>query len=181
MPIMDFVNHDENGTDYIIGDDSGIYIKTNKDLDNDEEILVNYNNTEPISFFLKHGFIDENSNSFQIKKNELNFKLDKNIKIDENFFSIFEDNVKFKENIDFKKNGVSKNIVNFMSIFPTNGKVDNVIKILNYYTQLISNDNKMIFENKNSIILKNFYKSVELYIKIIDNYSKILSNQNEKK
>ena len=177
MPIMDFVNHNENGPDYMIGNDGSIYIESNKDIKSREEITVNYNNTDSISFFLKHGFVDENSNSFQIKKNELNFQLKNNIEINKKIFSISDNYVKFKENINFKKNDVSANIIDFMSIFPANEKMNNVIKILNYYKQLIKFDNEMVIKNKNSLILKKFYKSVELYIKIIDNYSKILSNK----
>ena len=52
-------------------------------------------------------------------------------------------------------------------------------KILNIYKNSISlntNDNYL----KNSVILKNFYKSVELYINIIDNYLELITKSYEK-
>ena len=102
------------------------------------------------------------------------------MKVDENFFLKVNDMIKFKENIDFKKNEFSKNVIDFMKIFPADKRLINMIKVLNYYKNTIKYDEKMLYNNKNSIIIKNFRKSVELYSKIIDNYSEIISNQYEK-
>ena len=180
MPIMDFVNHDENGTNYMVSDNSSVYILSNKVLKKNDEVLVNYTHTDSISFYLKQGFINDDFNSFQIKKNELNFKINKDMKVNERFFLKVNDMIKFKENIDFKKNQFSKNVIDFMKIFPADKRLINMLKILNYYKNTVKYDEKMLYNNKNSIIIKNFRKSVELYSKIIDNYSKIISNQYEK-
>ena len=55
-----------------------------------------------------------------------------------------------------------------------------MIKILKMYRNSIS----MNVENQNfanhTIIIKKFYKSVELYINIIDNYLELFSKKNEK-
>ena len=47
------------------------------------------------------------------------------------------------------------------------------------YKNLISPDKDQNY-NKNSIILKNFKKSVELYINIIDNYLGLIKKNYEK-
>ena len=44
------------------------------------------------------------------------------------------------------------------------------------YKSLISLDKDNV-NFKDSVILKNFYKSVELYLNIIDNYSKLITKK----
>lgn len=176
MPVIDFVNHDEQGTNYMTGDNSNIYIKSNKVLKKNDEILVNYTHTDPITFYLKQGFINDDFNSFIIKKNELTFSTNKDMKVDERYFLKIGDKIKFKEHIDFKKNRISKNITNLMKIFPSDRKLINMINVLNYYKSTVKYDEKMLHRNKDSIIIKNFCKSVKLYHTVIDHYSKIISN-----
>jgi len=176
MPVMDFVNHDEHGTNFMTGDNSNIYIKSNKVLKKNDEILVNYTHTDPITFYLKQGFINDDFNSFIIKKNELTFSTNKDMKVDERYFLKIGDKIKFKEHIDFKKNRISKNITNLMKIFPSDRKLINMINVLNYYKSTVKYDEKMLHRNKDSIIIKNFCKSVKLYHTVIDHYSKIISN-----
>ena len=181
MPIMDFVNHDEYGTNYVVSNNSDVYIKSNKALKKNDEILVNYTHTDPITFYLKQGFINQDFNSFIIKKNELTFTMNKEMKIDERYFLKLDNKIKFKEHIDFKKNKISKNIINLMKIFPHDKRLINTIRVLNYFKSTIKFDEQMLNQNEDSIIVKNFYKSVKLYFTIIDNYSKILTNLYEKK
>ena len=175
MPIMDFVNHDEYGSNYLLSDNSDVYIKSNKVLKKNDEVLVNYNHTDPITFYLKQGFINDDFNSFIIKKNELTFTINKEMKIDEKYFLKIDNKIKFKEHIDFKKNRISKNIDNLMKIFPKDKRLINMIKVLNYFKSTIKYDEQMINKNEHSIIIKNFCKSIKLYFTIIDNYSKILT------
>lgn len=180
MPIMDFVNHDEFGTNYIVSNNSDVYIKSNKVLHKNDEVLVNYTHSDPITFYLKQGFINDDFNSFIIKKNELTFTMDKEIKIDEKYFLKIGNKIKFKEHIDFKKNKISKNIFNLMKVFPHDNRLINMIKVLNYFKSTVKYDEQMLKKNKDSIIIKNFCKSIKLYFTIIDNYSKILRNEYEK-
>ena len=180
MPVMDFVNHDEDGTNFMVSDNLDIYIKSNKVLKKNDEILVNYTHTDPITFYLKQGFVNDDFNSFQIKKNELTFTTSKEMKFDESYFLKINNKIKFKEHIDFKKNRISKNIIELMKIFPADKRLINMIKLLNYYKSTVMYDKEIIHRNKNSIIIKNLCKSIELYVKIIDKYSKILTNIFEK-
>jgi hypothetical protein len=50
-------------------------------------------------------------------------------------------------------------------------------KILKTYKNLISIDVEDYNLTKDSIILKNFFKSVELYTKIIDNYLELIERK----
>ena len=181
MPIMDFVNHDEYGTNYVVSNNSDVYIKSNKVLKKNDEVLVNYTHTDPITFYLKQGFINEDFNSFIIKKNELTFTMNKEMKIDERYFLKIGNKIKFKEHIDFKKNKISKNIVNLMKIFPNDKRLVNTLRVLDYFKSTVKYDEQILNQNEESIIIKNFYKSIKLYFSIIDNYSKILANIDKKK
>ena len=169
MPIMDFVNYHYDGLQYLTGSTGNIFIKADKEIKKNQEILISYTkSSDAISFFLKHGFIDDSFNSFRIKKDELKLNL-KSISTFNKKFFLKENNVyTFKENIYFYGENFSKNIVKFLEIFPSNQRGGMFKKILNMYKNSISfDDNEDIVEN--SIILKNFYKSVRLYKKIIDN------------
>ena len=66
-----------------------------------------------------------------------------------------------------------------LEIFPSNQRYSAAIKILSMYKNLISpiKDQNYI---KNSIILKNFNMSVDLYVNIIDNYLRLITKNNEK-
>ncbi len=174
MPLMDFVNYDENGTNYIQNKDSDVLINSNKNIKKDDEIYINYAHTDPITFYLKHGFITKNFNSFKIKKNELNLNFNSDLKLNSNYFDTIGNVIKFKEDIYFMKNKISKNIEKFMEIFPSSQKIKNMEKILNYYKGLIIINNEKVKELENSIILREFYKSAIIYKKVIDNYLKIL-------
>ena len=79
----------------------------------------------------------------------------------------------------FIKNQISENLKDFLDIFPYNQRINGMKKILSYYKNSIIIDN-CDNRNYNSIIINNFYKSVELYFSIIDNYSEILSKKYEK-
>mgnify|MGYP000347765313 CR=1 FL=1 len=76
MPIMDFVNYNYSGLSYRVGVKGNVYIKSEKLIKKNEEILINYSQSqEAISFYFAHGFIDKSFNSFKIKKNELKLNL----------------------------------------------------------------------------------------------------------
>ena len=116
-----------------------------------------------------------------MKKNELTFTMDKEIKIDEKYFLKIGNKIKFKEHIDFKKNKISKNIVNLMKIFPDDKRLVNTLRVLDYFKSTVKYDEQILNQNEDSIIIKNFYKSIKLYFSIIDNYSKILANLDKNK
>ena len=77
----------------------------------------------------------------------------------------------------FNKNRFSLNIQQFLEIFPPNQRKEMLKKILKTYKNLISIDVEDYNLTKDSIILKNFFKSVELYTKIIDNYLKFIERK----
>lgn len=176
MPVVDFLNYSDSGANLQQDDNSNIFIVSNKNIKKNEEIFINYTNTDSITFFLNHGFITNNFNSFKIKKNELKLRFNNKTVFNEKFFLKVENHIEFIEDIHFIKNQISRNLIDFMDIFPSNEKIPSMKKILNYYK------NSIIIENKdtNSVIIKNFYKSVELYFNIIDNYSELLSKKYEK-
>ena len=168
MPIMDFVNYHYSGLKYMTGDSGNIYVKSKEKIKKNQEILISYtHSSDAISFFLKHGFIDESFSSFRIKKNELKLNLNSISTFNKNYFSKENDTYTFKENIYFYGNDFSKNIFKFLEIFPQIHRAEMLKKILNMYKNSIYMDKREDIEN-NSIILKNFYKSVRLYKKIID-------------
>ena len=168
MPIMDFVNYHYDGLKYLIGNNGNIYIKSQEEIKKNQEILISYTLSDAISFFLKHGFIDESFRSFRIKKNELKLNLKSISTFNKNYFSKENEVYTFKESIYFYGSSFSKNIFKFLEIFPPNQKVEMFKKILNMYKNTIDIDKKGNIDD-NSIILKNFYKSATLYKKIIDN------------
>ena len=83
----------------------------------------------------------------------------------------------FKEDIVFNKNRFSLNLQQFLKIFPLNQRKEMLKKILKTYKNLISIDVEDYNLAKDSIILKNFFKSVELYTKIIDNYLELIERK----
>ena len=83
----------------------------------------------------------------------------------------------FKEDIVFNKNRFSLNVQQFLEIFPLNQRKEMLKKILKTYKNLISIDVEDYNPTKDSIILKNFFKSVELYTKIIDNYLELIAKK----
>ena len=181
MPIMDFVNYNYNGLTYIMGKNGNVYIKSEKFIKKNDEIFVNYtpSTQEAISFYFEHGFIDKSFNSFKIKKNELKLNLSNISTFNKNYFLKNGNVYTFTENIDFENNNFSKNFRKLLEIFPKHQRYIMAQKILNIYKNSISlntNDNYL----KNSVILKNFYKSVELYINIIDNYLELITKRYEK-
>jgi len=180
MPIMDFVNYNYSGLSYRVGVKGNVYIKSEKLIKKNEEILINYSQSqEAISFYFAHGFIDKSFNSFKIKKNELKLNLNNISTFNKNYFSKDNNIYTFTEDIDFKYNKFSKNFIKLLEILPKNERFASGLKILGAYKNLISLDNN---DNnfKSSIILKNFYKSVELYLNIIDNYLKLITKNYEK-
>ena len=181
MPIMDFVNYNYNGLNYMLGENGNVHIKSKKIINKHEEIFVNYTPSiqEAISFYFEHGFIDKSFNSFKIKKNELKLKLKNISTFNKNFFSKDNDVYTFTENINFDSNNFSKNFVKFLEIFPKNQRFEMARKILILYKNLISLDTSNDYM-KNSTILKNFYKSVKIYINIIDNYLQLITKSYEK-
>jgi len=178
MPVMDFVNYKYNGLQYLIGKNKNLYIKSKKDIKKGEEIFINYTySSDSISFFLKHGFIDDSFNSFRIKKNELKIKLNSIATFNKNYFLNENHEYTFKESLYFFNNTFSKNLKNFLEIFPANKRLDFLKKILNMYKNSVIIDEEQI--DKKSILLKNFYKSIKIYKNIIDNYLNIIE-KNEK-
>ena len=128
-------------------------------------------------FFLGHGFVDNSYNAFKIKKNELNLKLNTISTFNEKYFSKENDIYTFKEDIIFNKNRFSLNIQQFLEIFPLNQRKEMLKKILKTYKNSISIDVEDYNLTKDSIILKNFFKSVELYTKIIDSYLELIERK----
>ena len=181
MPIMDFVNYNYNGLKYMLGENGNVYIQSKKIIKKNEEIFVNYTPSiqEAISFYFEHGFIDNSFNSFKIKKNELKLKLNNISTFNKKFFSKDNDVYTFTENINFDNNNFSKNFVKFLEIFPKNQRFEMARKILILYKNSISLDTSNDYM-KNSIILKNFYISVKLYVNIIDNYLQLITKSYEK-
>ena len=82
----------------------------------------------------------------------------------------------FTEDIDFQNNKFSKNFIKLLEIIPKNERFASALRILDMYKSLISLDKDNV-NFKDSVILKNFYKSVELYLNIIDNYSKLITKK----
>ena len=181
MPIMDFVNYKYSGLTYMMGDKGNVYINSDKIIKKNQEIFVNYTPSiqEAISFYFEHGFVDKSFNSFKIKKNELRLNLNNISTFNKNYFSKDKNIYTFTENVDFEKNNFSKNFIKLLEIFPRNQRYIMAKKILNMYKNLISfkkDDDYM----ENSIILINFYKSIELYFNIIDNYLQLITKSYEK-
>jgi hypothetical protein len=176
MPVIDFLNYSDNGSNLQQDHNSNIFIESNKNIKKNEEIFINYTNTDSITFFLNHGFTTNNFNSFKIKKNELKLSFNNKIVFNPKFFLKVENHIEFVEDINFVKNQISENLKDFLDIFPVNQRIASMKKILNHYK------NSIIIENKDddSVIIKKFYKSVELYFNIIDNYLKIFSEKYEK-
>ncbi len=174
MPVLDFVNHGENGTNYIKDKNSNVLIKANKNISPNEEILINYAYTDAITFYLNHGFIHDDFNTFKIKKNELNLNFDKDIEFNSNLFNKVGKTLKFNKDIIFTQNQIPNNFFSLLEIFPKKLRFKQGKNILNYYKNSIKiyEINKNII--KNSIKMKYFFKSANLYIKIIDNYLEIL-------
>ena len=178
MPMMDFVNYHNGGLNYSTSKNGNIYLKSTKHIKKNQEILINYADaTDAISFFLGHGFVDNSYNSFKIKKNELNLKLNTISTFNKKYFSKENNIYTFKEDIVFNKNRFSLNVQQFLEIFPLNQRKEMLKKILNTYKNLISIDVEDYNLAKDSIILKNFFKSVELYTKIIDNYLELIAKK----
>lgn len=175
MPIMDFVNYHYDGLKYLTNSNGDVFIKTDKKIKKNQEILISYtSSSDAISFFFKHGFVDESFNSFRIKKNELRLKLKSISTFNKNFFLKEDDIYTFKESIYFYgNNNFSKNIFKFLEIFPLEQRKIMFKKILNMYKNSIYIDDNQDF-TKNSTILKNFYQSVKLYKKIIDSHLELL-------
>lgn len=178
MPIMDFVNYHYSGLKYLTGDSGNIYIKSKEKIKKDQEILISYtHSSDAISFFFKHGFVDESFNSFRIKKNELKLKLNSISTLNKNYFSKENNIYTFMEDIYFYGNDFSKNIYKFLEIFPRSQRIEMLKKILSMYKNSINMDKKKNIED-NSIILKNFYKSIDLYKRIIDGCLQVLEKNN---
>jgi hypothetical protein len=178
MPMMDFVNYHNEGLSYSTSKDGNVYLKSTNHIKKNEEILINYTDaTDAISFFLGHGFVDDSYKSFKIKKNELNLKLNTISTFNEKYFSKENDIYTFKEDIIFNQNRFSLNINQFLEIFPQNQRKQMLVKILKIYKNSISIDVEDYNLTKDSIILKNFFKSVELYTKIIDNYLELIEKK----
>ena len=178
MPMMDFVNYNYFGLEFRVGNKGNVYLKSEKLIKKNEEILVNYSKShEAISFFFEHGFIDSSFNSFKIKKNELKLNLNNISTFNKNYFSKDNNIYTFTEDIDFIENKFSKNFIKFLEILPKNERFASALGILDVYkNSIILDDNDF----KSSIILKNFYKSVKLYLNIIDNYLKLITRNYEK-
>ena len=178
MPIMDFVNYHHEGLSYSNSKDGNVYLKSTKHIKKNQEILINYADaTDAVTFFLGHGFVDNSYNAFKIKKNELNLKLNTISTFNEKYFSKENDIYTFKEDIIFNKNRFSLNIQQFLEIFPLNQRKEMLKKILKTYKNSISIDVEDYNLTKDSIILKNFFKSVELYTKIIDSYLELIERK----
>ena len=178
MPMMDLVNYHNEGLNYSTSKDGNVYLKSTKHIKKNQEILINYADaTDAVTFFLGHGFVDNSYNAFKIKKNELNLKLNTISTFNEKYFSKENDIYTFKEDIIFNKNSFSLNINKFLEIFPLNQRKQMLIKILKKYKNSISIDVEDYNLAKDSIILKNFFKSVELYTNIIDNYLKLIAKK----
>ena len=175
MPVMDFVNYHYDGLNYSTSNNGNVYLKSTKHIKKNEEILINYTEAiDAISFFFAHGFVDNSYNSFKIKKNELNLKLNSISTFNKKYFSKENSIYTFKEDILFHKNSFSSNINQFLEIFPLKERNEMLNKILKMYKNSILIDVKDYNFAKDSIILKNFFKSVELYKNIIDNYLKLI-------
>ena len=178
MPMMDLVNYHNEGLNYSTSKDGNIYLKSTKHIKKNQEILINYADaTDAVTFFLGHGFVDNSYNAFKIKKNELNLNLSTISTFNEKYFSKENNIYTFKEDIIFNKNSFSLNINKFLEIFPLNQRKQMLIKILKKYKNSISIDVEDYNLAKDSIILKNFFKSVELYTNIIDNYLKLIAKK----
>ena len=65
----------------------------------------------------------------------------------------------------------------FLEIFPLNKRTEMLKKILKIYKNSISIDVEDYNLAKDSVILKNFFKSVELYTNIIDNYLELIAKK----
>ena len=181
MPIMDFVNYKYSGLTYMMGDKGNVYLNSDKIIKKDQEIFVNYTPSiqEAISFYFEHGFVDKSFNSFKIKKNELKLNLNNISTFNKSYFSKDKNIYTFTENVDLENNNFSKNFIKLLEIFPKNQRYIMAKKILNMYKNLISFQKDGDYM-KNSIILMNFYKSVELYVNIIDNYLQLITKSYEK-
>ena len=181
MPVMDLVNYNYAGLTYKMGEKGNIYIKSKNIIKKSEEIYVNYTSSSinAITFFFEHGFIDSSFNSFEIKGGELKFNQKNIYKYDKKYFSSDGGTYTFKEDINFTNNNISNNFIKLLEIFPPDQRYAAAIKILSMYKNLMS-PNKDQNYNENSIIIKNFNKSVELYINIIDNYLGLIKRNYEK-
>ena len=181
MPIMDFINYHFEGLNFSTGKNGNVYLKSTKHIKKNEEILINYaQSTDAISFFFEQGFTDKSFNSFKIKKNELRLKLNNISTFNKKYFSKDNDIYTFKEDILFNKNNISQNISSFLEIFQPKDKQEMLMKILKMYKNSISMNLEDQNIGKDSIILKKFFKSVELYTNIIDNYLELIAKKNEK-
>ena len=178
MPILDFVNYDYRGEKFQISAKGNVYIQSQKDIWEGEEISINYGYNNAILFYLNQGFVPNNFNSFKIGS-EFKIKKNSNLIYKKKFFYEKNNMFYFKENIYFEDNHISKNLKNFLSIFPEKQKSSILNEILIFYKRSIIldliNDNELM----NSVIIKNFKKSVELYLNIINNYINLI-NKNEK-
>lgn len=178
MPILDFVNYDCRGERYQISSKGNVYIQSQKDIGEGEEILINYGYHNAILFYLNQGFITNSFNSFKIG-NEFKIKKNSNLIYKKKFFYEENNMFFFKENVIFENNQISKNYKKFLSIFPEKQRSSILSKILILYKKSIIidliNSNELI----NSVIIKNFKKSVELYLNIINNYISLIK-KNEK-
>ena len=181
MPVMDLVNYNYAGLTYKMGEKGNIYIKSKNIIEKSEEIYVNYTTSSinAITFFFEHGFIDSSFNSFEIKGRELKFNQKNIYKYDKKYFSSDGGTYTFKEDINFTNNNISNNFIKLLEVFPSDQRYTAAIKILSMYKNLVS-PNKDQNYNENSIIIKNFNKSVELYINIIDNYLGLIKKNYEK-
>lgn len=181
MPILDLVNYNYDGLKYQDGNNGNVFIESEKNIKENEEICVNYvQETDAIAFFFKLGFIDDSLNSFMIKKNQIKLKFNTVSSFDKNYFVQDKDFIIFKKDIHFNHNKVSKSYYKLLEVFPINQRLEKILKILDVYKNSIS-EYKVLDSEKDSIILKNFYKSVELYKKIIDNYKKIIEKKKDEK
>ena len=181
MPVMDLVNYNYAGLNYQMGEKGNIYIKSKSTIKKGQEIYVNYTSSSinAITFFFEHGFIDNSFNSFEIKGGELKFNLNNISKYNKKYFSNNDKTYTFKENVNFSNDNFSNNFIKLLEIFPSTQRYAVAIKILSMYKNLISPIKNLNY-NKNSIIIKNFNKSVELYINIIDNYLRLIKKNYEK-
>ena len=84
------------------------------------------------------------------------------------------------DDILFNKNTIFQNISSFLEIFQPKERQEMLMKILKMYKNSISMNLEDQNIGKDSIILKKFFKSVELYTNIIDNYLELIAKKNEK-
>ncbi|MDB9935988.1 hypothetical protein OAD05_03625 [Candidatus Pelagibacter sp.] len=84
------------------------------------------------------------------------------------------------DDILFNKNTIFQNISSFLEIFQPKERQEMLMKILKMYKNSISMNLEDQNIGKDSIILKKFFKSVELYTNIINNYLELIAKKNEK-